>query len=227
MHGGRCEPWPTPITPPRRSASSCAPARTFTFRPDDRPTFRVSAAISAGDFAPAGSFTRSRAQPTASAILAPRCSPALTFAPPRPSTTTRASFDGFGSLVAHVVEVTVKGGVVKVNRVVAAVDCGVVVSPSGVMAQIEGTVVDGISTALHAGITIAGGGVEQKNFYDYPWIRMAEMPHVEVHLVPSGDSPGGMGEPGYPSVPPAVMNAVFAATGKRIRRLPMREGDLA
>ncbi len=138
-----------------------------------------------------------------------------------------ACFDGFGSLVAHVVEVTVKGGVVKVNRVVAAVDCGVVVSPSGVMAQIEGTVVDGISTALHAGITIAGGGVEQKNFYDYPWIRMAEMPHVEVHLVPSGDSPGGMGEPGYPSVPPAVMNAVFAATGKRIRRLPMREGDLA
>ena len=107
-----------------------------------------------------------------------------------------ACFDGFGSFVAHVVEVTVKGGVVKVDRVVAAADCGVVVSPSGVNAQVEGSIADGLSTALHAGITIAEGGVEQKNFFDYAWIRMEEMPHVEVHLVPSGDSAGGMGEPG-------------------------------
>lgn len=138
-----------------------------------------------------------------------------------------ACFDGFGSYVAHVVEVTVKDGTVKVDRVVAAVDCGIVVSPSGVKAQVEGSIVDGISTALLAGITIAEGAVEQKNFFDYPWIRMEEMPHVEVHLVPSGDNAGGMGEPGYPSVPPAVMNAIFAATGKRIRRLPLQPGDLA
>ena len=137
-----------------------------------------------------------------------------------------ACYGGFGSFVAIVAEVTVREGQVKVDRVVAAADCGVVVSPSGARAQIEGTVVDGISTVLHAGITIYNGGVQQTSYYDYPWIRIGEMPHVEVHLVPSGDAPGGLGEPGYPPVPPAVVNAIFAATGKRVRRLPMQDGDL-
>lgn len=138
-----------------------------------------------------------------------------------------ACFAGFGSYVAVVAEVTVKGGEVQVDRVVEAIDCGVVVSPSGARAQAEGCVVDGISTALHAGITLANGGVEQSSFFDYPWIKLAEMPNVEVHFIEGANTPGGMGEPTYPPMPPAVMNAIFAATGKRIRRLPMQPGDLA
>lgn len=146
---------------------------------------------------------------------------------PKGSAQGVACFTGFGSYVAVVAEVTVKGEDVRVDRVVQVVDCGVVVSPSGASAQVEGCVVDGISTALHAGITIANGGVEQSSNFDYPWIHLDEMPSVEVHFIQGANAPGGMGEPPYPPVPPAVMNAIFAATGKRIRRLPMQPGDLA
>ncbi|MCO5296790.1 MAG: molybdopterin-dependent oxidoreductase [Fimbriimonadaceae bacterium] len=145
---------------------------------------------------------------------------------PKGSAQGVACFAGFGSYVAVVAEVTVRAGEVKVDRVVEAIDCGVVVSPSGASAQAEGCVVDGISTALHAGITIANGGVEQSSYFDYPWIKIADMPNVEVHFIEGANSPGGMGEPTYPPVPPALMNAIFAATGKRIRRLPMQPGDL-
>ncbi len=139
-----------------------------------------------------------------------------------------ACFAGYGSYVAQVVELTVApGGEVSVGRVVCAVDCGVAVNPLGVEAQLEGAVMDGLATALRAAITIAGGGVVEKTFAEYKWLRMRDAPRIEVHIVDSTASPGGLGEPGFPAVSPAVANAVFAATGRRVRRLPIRADDLA
>lgn len=129
-------------------------------------------------------------------------------------------FSGYGSHIAQVVEVTVKSGKVKVNKVWAAVDCGVCINPLGAEAQVQGATVDGISTALLASITIEKGGVVQKSFSDYPWLRMGETPLVEVKMLDSDADPGGLGEVGYPAVPAALTNAIFAATGKRIRDLP-------
>jgi isoquinoline 1-oxidoreductase subunit beta len=133
----------------------------------------------------------------------------------------------FETYVAQVAEVTVSPeGVVKVDRIVCAVDCGIAINPDTIEAQIEGAIVYGLSAALKEEITIDKGRVVESNFYDYDVLRMGEMPVIEVHLVQSGEAPGGIGEPGLPPTAPAVANAVFAATGKRIRRLPIRADEL-
>ncbi|MFZ0234113.1 MAG: xanthine dehydrogenase family protein molybdopterin-binding subunit [Candidatus Acidiferrales bacterium] len=139
-----------------------------------------------------------------------------------------AGLYGFGSYVAHVAEVTVaKDGTLRVDRVVVAVDCGQVINPDMVAAQVEGGVVFGLTSALYDEITLAGGQVQQANFDTYPMLRIADMPKIEVHIVASHEPPGGIGEPGVPSTAPAVANAIFAATGKRLRRLPFQTQELA
>jgi isoquinoline 1-oxidoreductase beta subunit len=128
----------------------------------------------------------------------------------------------FGSYVAQVADVSVneKDGTIKVDRIVAAIDCGPAVNPNAVAAQIEGSVVEGLSTALKEEIEFASGGVKSANFDDYKIIRMSEIPPIEVHIVKSNEKIGGVGEPGITPTAPAVANAVFSATGARIRRLP-------
>ncbi len=133
----------------------------------------------------------------------------------------------FETYVAEVAEVTVTKGVVRVDRVVAAVDCGRVINPDGARAQIEGGIVYGLTAALKSAITIDRGRVQQGNFDDYEMLRIEEAPVIEVHFVPSDAAPTGTGEPGLPPTAPAVMNAVFAATGRRLRRLPITVEDLA
>ncbi len=128
----------------------------------------------------------------------------------------------FESYVAQVAEVSVgSDGTVRVHRVVCAIDCGPVVNPDTVEAQMQSGIVYGLTAALFGEIGIEGGRVMQSNFHDYPMLRLAEMPTVEVHIVPSTDAQGGVGEPGTPPIAPAVCNAIFAATGKRIRKLPI------
>ncbi len=138
-----------------------------------------------------------------------------------------ATHFSFDSYVAQVVEASVKKGAVKVHRVVCAVDCGLVINPDTVRAQMEGGIIFGLTAALKTEITLKDGRVEQSNFHDYQMLRMFESPEIEVHIVPSGENPTGVGEPGVPPVAPALANAIFAATGKRVRRLPIRESDLA
>ncbi|MDO3510058.1 xanthine dehydrogenase family protein molybdopterin-binding subunit [Ralstonia pseudosolanacearum] len=134
-----------------------------------------------------------------------------------------AVHESFGTVVAEVAEVTIKpDGSFSVDRVVCAVDCGVVVNPDVVRAQVEGGVGYALSAALHGAITFKDGAVEQSNFHDYAPIRINEMPKVEVHIVPSAEHPTGIGEPGVPPLAPAVANAIAAATGKRVRSLPIR-----
>jgi isoquinoline 1-oxidoreductase beta subunit len=133
----------------------------------------------------------------------------------------------FGSYVAEVAEISVgKDGKVKVHRVVCAVDCGRTVNPDIVKRQMESAIVFGLSAALYGKITLKDGKVEQSNFSDYPVLRMDEMPQVDVHILPSTEAPGGVGEPGLPPLAPAVVNAVFAATGKRVRKLPLDAAEL-
>lgn len=128
----------------------------------------------------------------------------------------------YGSYVAEVAEVSIaKDGTPVVHRMVAAVDCGQVLNPAIVRRQVESSIAYGLSAALHGRITYKEGSVEQGNFHDYPLLRMHEMPAVEVHLVPSTEAPGGMGEPGVPPAAPAVANALFTLTGKRARTLPI------
>ncbi|HVC02498.1 MAG TPA: xanthine dehydrogenase family protein molybdopterin-binding subunit [Steroidobacteraceae bacterium] len=130
--------------------------------------------------------------------------------------------ESFGSYVAEVAEVSVgDDGTVKVHRVVCAVDCGRVVNPRIVERQMESAIVYGLSAALYGRITIEHGRVRQGNFNDYPVLRMREMPRVEVYILPSTENPGGVGEPGLPPLAPAVVNAIHAATGKRLRALPI------
>ncbi|MCE5263501.1 MAG: xanthine dehydrogenase family protein molybdopterin-binding subunit [Deltaproteobacteria bacterium] len=138
-----------------------------------------------------------------------------------------AVHESFGSYVAQVAEVSVsEAGKVRVHRVVCAVDCGLAVNPGTIRAQVEGSVVFGLTAALYGAITLKDGRVEQDNFRNYPMLRMNEMPVVEVHIVPSGEAPSGIGEPGVPPIAPAVTNAVFALTGKRVRTLPIRPDEL-
>jgi isoquinoline 1-oxidoreductase subunit beta len=138
-----------------------------------------------------------------------------------------AAWWAFLTYVAEVAEVSIdKDGTPRVHRVVAVVDCGTAVNPDGITAQIEGGIVYGLSAALKQEITIKGGRVEQSNFHDYPLLTMQEMPVVEVHIVPSTAAPTGTGEPGLPPIAPAVANAIFALTGKRIRKLPIDAGQL-
>jgi isoquinoline 1-oxidoreductase beta subunit len=131
-----------------------------------------------------------------------------------------AVVESFGSRCAQVAEVSLEDGKAKVHRVVAAFDCGLIVNPLTVEAQIQSAVAWGLSAALHGKITLKDGAVEQSNFHDYPVLRMSEMPRVEVHAVSIGDKPSGVGEPGVPPIAPAVANAMFALTGKRARALP-------
>ncbi|MGP1716532.1 MAG: molybdopterin cofactor-binding domain-containing protein [Methylophilus sp.] len=132
-----------------------------------------------------------------------------------------AVHESFGSYVAQVAEVSVTEGEVKVHRVVVAIDCGLAVNPDGVQAQMESSVAYALGAALTSEISFKDGQVVQSNFHDYQVLRMKDMPKVEVHIVQSNEKMGGVGEPGVPPLAPAVANAVFAATGKRIRRLPI------
>jgi isoquinoline 1-oxidoreductase beta subunit len=132
-----------------------------------------------------------------------------------------ALHEAFGTVVAEVAEVTVKDDAVRVDRVVCVVDCGLAVTPDIVRVQMESGIVYGLSAALSGRITFTGGAVDQSNFGDYPVLRMPDMPRIEVHVVPSANAPSGVGEPGTPPIAPAVANAVRAATGIRIRRLPI------
>ena len=132
----------------------------------------------------------------------------------------------YGSFVAMVADVTVANKeFVSVNRVVCAVDCGFAVHPDGVAAQIEGGIAYGLTAALHGGIVFDAGAATNSNFRDYPLLRFHEMPTVEVHLLNGApDALGGVGEIGVPPIAPAVCNAIYAATGKRVRTLPLRPG---
>jgi len=139
-----------------------------------------------------------------------------------------AMVESFSSFVAQVAEISLdrKAGTVHVHKVVAAVDCGRYVNPETIRAQIEGAILYGLTAALNGEITIAKGRVEQSNFNDYDMVRINEAPQVEVHIIESKDGPGGIGEPGTPPIAPAVCNAIFAATGKPVRRLPIKATDL-
>jgi isoquinoline 1-oxidoreductase beta subunit len=136
------------------------------------------------------------------------------------------SYSGF---VALVIEVSVnrQERTLKVNRVVCALDCGRIVNPSSIQAQARSCIVYGLTAAQHSAITIDRGRVQQNNFNDYQMMRFDEMPDVEVHIVSSDGPPTGAGEFVVPPVAPALCNAIFAATGKRVRRLPVRAEDLA
>jgi len=138
-----------------------------------------------------------------------------------------ATHFSFDSYVAQVIDASVaKDGTVRVHRVVCAVDCGRVVNPDTVKAQMEGGINFGLTAALKTEITLENGRVQQSNFNDYPMLRMFEAPAIEVFIVPSEEKPTGVGEPSVPPVAPALTNAIFAATGKRIRRLPIRASEL-
>ena len=129
--------------------------------------------------------------------------------------------EAFKTFVAQVVEVSVdKDGKLKVERVVCAVDCGIPINPDVIAAQMEGGIGFGLGAILHSAITLKDGKVEQNNFDGYQVLRIAEMPKVEVHIVPSGEAPTGVGEPGVAPIGPALANAIFAATGQRLYNLP-------
>jgi isoquinoline 1-oxidoreductase beta subunit len=128
--------------------------------------------------------------------------------------------------VAMVAEVSVEAGLVRVHKVVCAVDCGLAVHPDMVIQQMEGGIVFGLTALLKGEITFDKGRVQQSNFNDYPLLQMAEMPAVEVYILPSDRAPQGVGEMGVPPIAPAVVNAIYAVTGKRIRRMPVKAEDL-
>src|SRR5262249_44878348 len=129
--------------------------------------------------------------------------------------------ESFGSIVAQVAEVSIEGGRLRVHAFTCGVDCGTVVNPLAIEAQIQSSVAYGLSAALHGQITLEGGAPRESNFHDYKPLRMMEMPRVAVHIVPSRAKMGGIGEPATAPVAPAVANAVFALTGKRLRSLPL------
>jgi isoquinoline 1-oxidoreductase beta subunit len=138
-----------------------------------------------------------------------------------------ACLEAFSTYAAEVVEISIdKDGTVNVHRVVCAMDCGRVINPSSAEAQVTGAVVYGITAALKTEITIDRGRVVQTNFADNPMLRMNELPKIEVHFVPSEETPTGLGEPAVPPVAPAIANAIFAATGKRIRHMPIEPEDI-
>ncbi len=134
--------------------------------------------------------------------------------------------ESFGSIVAEVVEVTVDDGNLSVDRVVAVIDAGYAISPDGMKAQIESGIIYGLSAALYGEITIKDGAVAESNFHDYPSVRMSKAPAIETHIINSGEAMGGAGEPGTPPIAPALANAIFNATGNRIRQLPIKNSAL-
>lgn len=133
-----------------------------------------------------------------------------------------AVHESFGSFVAQVAEVSMQAGRIRVHRVVCAIDCGIAVNPEGIEAQMESGIAFGLSAVLHSELHLDKGRVRETNFHDYRVLRLNEMPVVEVHIVPSTEKPGGVGEPGVPPIAPAVANAVFALSGQRLRELPLR-----
>jgi len=134
-----------------------------------------------------------------------------------------ANHASFGSYVAQVAEISINNdGKVSVHKVTCAVDCGQTVNPFIVKTQMESSIAYGLSATLKGKITIKNGQVVQSNFHDFDVLRIDEMPDVDVHIVQSSELPGGVGEPGLPPIAPAVCNAVFAATGKRMRKLPIK-----
>jgi isoquinoline 1-oxidoreductase beta subunit len=138
-----------------------------------------------------------------------------------------AVMEGYGTYMAQVAEISIEDGKVKVHRIVCALDCGQVVNPDIVVSQVESAVVFGLSAALWGEINVLGGRVQQSNFDNYRVLRCNEMPRVETHIIDSAESPGGIGEPATALVGPAVCNAIFAATGKRLRSLPIARHQLA
>jgi isoquinoline 1-oxidoreductase beta subunit len=133
-----------------------------------------------------------------------------------------ACMESYGSYVAEVAEVSVEDGAPRVRAVWCAVDCGIAVNPGIVEQQMHSAIVYGLTAALYGEITLLAGRVQQSNYHDYPALRINEMPHIEVEILPSLESPGGCGEPATPIIAPAVANALFAATGQRLRSLPLR-----
>jgi isoquinoline 1-oxidoreductase beta subunit len=133
-----------------------------------------------------------------------------------------ATYHSFGSYIAEVAEVSVRGNNIKIDRMVAAIDCGQIVNPESVRAQAESAIIYGLSAALKNEITVKNGAIEQTNFDGYDPIRINEAPPIEVYLLKSKEEPGGMGEPALPPAAPAVANAIFAACGKRVRKLPFQ-----
>ena len=131
-----------------------------------------------------------------------------------------AAVNCFGSFNAQIAEVSIVQGKVRVHRVVSAVDCGQAINPAGVEQQMQSAIVYGLSAALRGNITFEKGRVQQTNFHQYEPLRIDEMPVIETYIVPSTNNPGGMGEVGTPAIAPAVGNAIFKATGKRVRRMP-------
>jgi isoquinoline 1-oxidoreductase subunit beta len=142
--------------------------------------------------------------------------------PPAGRARGMAVHESFGSIVAQVAEVSVEQGEIRVHSVTCAVDCGTAVNPLGIEAQVQGSVVFGLTAALHGELTFAGGVPQQSNFHDYPMLRMYEMPRVAVHIIPSKAKMGGIGEPATAPIAPAVANAVYALTKQRLRTLPLR-----
>jgi len=138
-----------------------------------------------------------------------------------------AGFYSFLSYVAAVAEVSASRSAFKVNRIVCAVDCGRAVNPNGVRAQVESAAIYALTATVKDSITVDRGRVVEANFNDYAMIRMNEAPPIEVYLMPSEEAPTGIGEPTVPVIAPAICNAIFSATGKRLRRLPFRNEDLA
>lgn len=161
------------------------------------------------------------AQPAAASVLTLAAEQAG-WAKPSPAGRFRgiALAEWVGTQVAQVAEISLDGGALKVERVVCAIDCGTAINPDIVAAQMEGGIAFGLSAALRGAITLTAGRVDQSNFHDYRPLRMADMPLVEVHVMPSTRPPSGVGEAGVPPIAPAVANALFAATGQRVRSLP-------
>jgi isoquinoline 1-oxidoreductase beta subunit len=131
-----------------------------------------------------------------------------------------------GSFVSQVAEISLTGGKLRVHRVVCAFDCGQVVNPAILRQQLESGIIFGLSAAMKGEITIDRGRVQQANFNNYDVMRIDEIPDIEVYVVPSTEAPGGAGEAAVPCIAPAVVNAIFAATGKRVRKLPIRPAEL-
>ena len=137
-----------------------------------------------------------------------------------------AGFKSFASYTAACAEVSVDNGKLKIHRIVAATDPGYAVNPQQIEAQVEGSLVYGLSALLYGEITVKNGRVEQGNFDTYPMLQLSEMPKVDVIIMPSGGFWGGVGEPTTVIAAPAVLNAIYAATGKRIRQVPLKNSDL-
>jgi isoquinoline 1-oxidoreductase beta subunit len=134
-----------------------------------------------------------------------------------------ALFESFGTVVGQVADVTVDAaGSIRVHRVSCVVDCGIAVNPDIVRQQMESGIIFGLTAALYGEINIDNGQIRQSNFHDYRMLRMQDSPAIEVHIIASTADPTGVGEPGTPVIAPAVANAVFAATGQRLRSLPLR-----